>query len=248
MYGAAILGRFRSIVDKLARWVGERAKPGHAPVQPTQTFIFDRHSFGAGGTYLRTLRNPPVIAFDPAFRRSDLRSSVAGLEGSAPGTGLDLEIELVRRIAGDDVPLAGFLIYVWHCDADGAYSIFNRHDTNYLRGIVLTSETGTTHFETIFPGTYRGRAPHIHVEVYTDFSSMQAGEAPLLSERIYFPFELCKFVYTSSAVYKKSEAAFRPLHAETQNQLFGSSHIIAAMADIRGYTDRVRAFRKIVIQ
>jgi hypothetical protein len=35
----------------------------------------------------------------------------------------------------------------------------------WLRGIVQTDEDGIAEFETIVPGWYSGRAPHIHIKV-----------------------------------------------------------------------------------
>jgi protocatechuate 3,4-dioxygenase beta subunit len=70
--------------------------------------------------------------------------------------------------------LAGALVDIWHCDAEGNYSEYggtNMQHTNYtkvnfLRGRQTTDSAGAVTFSSIFPGWYSGRATHIHVHVY----------------------------------------------------------------------------------
>jgi protocatechuate 3,4-dioxygenase beta subunit len=70
--------------------------------------------------------------------------------------------------------LAGALVDIWHCDADGNYSEYGgtgMQSTNYtslhfLRGRQTTDSAGLVTFTSIFPGWYSGRATHIHVHVY----------------------------------------------------------------------------------
>ena len=38
-------------------------------------------------------------------------------------------------------------------------------DLTFMRGIVMTDREGMAIFETVYPGTYSGRTPHIHVKV-----------------------------------------------------------------------------------
>ncbi len=70
--------------------------------------------------------------------------------------------------------LAGALVDIWHCDAEGNYSEYggtSMQSTNYtsvhfLRGRQTTDSAGLVTFTSIFPGWYSGRATHIHVHVY----------------------------------------------------------------------------------
>ncbi|TGE06339.1 dioxygenase family protein [Hymenobacter fodinae] len=70
--------------------------------------------------------------------------------------------------------LAGALVDIWHCDAEGNYSEYGgtgMQSTNYqavhfLRGRQTTDSNGLVTFTSIFPGWYSGRATHIHVHVY----------------------------------------------------------------------------------
>ncbi len=70
--------------------------------------------------------------------------------------------------------LAGAIVDIWHCDAEGNYSEYGgtgMQSTNYqavhfLRGRQITDANGLVTFTSIFPGWYNGRATHIHVHVY----------------------------------------------------------------------------------
>ncbi|OUJ70455.1 dioxygenase family protein [Hymenobacter crusticola] len=70
--------------------------------------------------------------------------------------------------------LAGALVDIWHCDAEGNYSEYGgtgMQSTNYtgvhfLRGRQTTDANGQVVFTSIFPGWYNGRATHIHVHIY----------------------------------------------------------------------------------
>ena len=71
--------------------------------------------------------------------------------------------------------LAGALVDIWHCDAEGNYSEYGgtgMQSTNYqavhfLRGRQTTDASGQVKFTSIFPGWYSGRATHMHVHVYS---------------------------------------------------------------------------------
>lgn len=70
--------------------------------------------------------------------------------------------------------LAGVIVDIWHCDAEGNYSEYggsgmqatNYQSVHFLRGRQTTDANGLVTFTTIFPGWYNGRATHIHVHVY----------------------------------------------------------------------------------
>lgn len=74
--------------------------------------------------------------------------------------------------AGNETPIPGAKIEIWHADTDGAYhpqaggaaSDFSAEDLQ-LRGYVLTDSEGRYEFTTIYPGPYGGRTRHIHVRV-----------------------------------------------------------------------------------
>jgi protocatechuate 3,4-dioxygenase beta subunit len=94
------------------------------------------------------------------------------------GTPLKLQFTVVD--ATTCKPIKGAAVDIWHCDAGGIYSGFESASTGgppggnsgptdkhtFLRGIQLTGLRGRCHFQTVYPGWYRGRTVHIHVKVH----------------------------------------------------------------------------------
>ena len=68
-------------------------------------------------------------------------------------------------------------MYLWHCTADGNYSLYSSGITNqnYLRGVQVSDASGLVSFTSIFPGCYSGRWPHIHFEVYRSLALATSG-------------------------------------------------------------------------
>ena len=115
-----------------------------------------------GGSIINVLNQSGVV-------RSDIRSSFNGATGVAAGVPLTIKLQLVNANASC-ASLAGYAIYLWHCDRDGLYSLYSSGVTaqNYLRGVQETDSSGSLSFTTIFPGCYAGRMPHVHFEVYPE--------------------------------------------------------------------------------
>ena len=116
-----------------------------------------------------------------AFRR-DIRSDLDG-RNKQDGTDLDLQVTVVDT-AGK--AREGVAVYVWHCNADGAYSGYSAAMSNvdhgknsFLRGVQVTDKDGNAKFTTIVPGRYSGRAFHIHFEVW---DSKKLGSLMLTSQ------------------------------------------------------------------
>ena len=59
-------------------------------------------------------------------------------------------------------------MYLWHCNIDGAYSMYDQSisNENYLRGVQEADANGQVTFTTILPAAHSGRWPHIHFEIY----------------------------------------------------------------------------------
>lgn len=99
--------------------------------------------------------------------------------------------------------LANAIVDIWHCDAAGNYSEYggsqmqttNYTSVHFLRGRQVTDTSGLVTFTSIFPGWYSGRAPHIHVHVYS------ADGTSLLVTQIAFPTDICNTVYTTVTDY-----------------------------------------------
>jgi protocatechuate 3,4-dioxygenase beta subunit len=156
-------------------------------------------SNSAGGTVANALMLAGVV-------RSDIRSSIAGASGVAGGVPLTLILDLVNT-NGSCADLAGWAIYLWHCDREGRYSMYSAGVTaeNYLRGVQVTASDGTATFQTIFPGCYAGRMPHMHFEVYRSATTATAFSNKLRTSQIAFPTDICQTVYNTADGYSASQ-------------------------------------------
>jgi protocatechuate 3,4-dioxygenase beta subunit len=131
--------------------------------------------------------------------RSDIRSSFAGASGTAAGVPLTVTLTLVNT-NGSCAPLAGYAIYLWHCDALGRYSMYSSAiaDENYLRGVQVTDVDGQLTFTTIVPGCYSGRWPHMHFEVYRSEATATSFRNKLKTSQLALPQSVCETVYAQS--------------------------------------------------
>ena len=64
-------------------------------------------------------------------------------------------------------------------------------DVHFLRGRQKTDANGQVSFISIFPGWYRGRAPHIHVEI------LDSSENSIRVTQIAFPEDITDTVYAT---------------------------------------------------
>ena len=113
--------------------------------------------------------------------------------------GIPLMITIkIENINDSCAPLAGVLVDIWHCDAQGNYSEYNGQldgdftNKHFLRGRQTTDTNGDASFISIYPGWYPGRAPHLHLEIKT------AAGASLLITQTAFPEDISNTVYATS--------------------------------------------------
>lgn len=134
--------------------------------------------------------------------------------------GIPLVVQIqVQNKNNNCQPLAGVLVDVWHCDADGNYSEYggtgmqptDYTNAHFLRGRQTTDAEGKVNFVSIYPGWYRGRAPHIHLEV------LNSNSRSLLVSQIAFPEDI------SSTVYATSEYNGQADTANTRDNVFADS-------------------------
>jgi len=133
--------------------------------------------------------------------RRDIRSSIVTSTTTAPGVPLTLTLTLVNS-QKSCASLAGYAIYLWHCDRSGQYSMYSSGVTNenYLRGVQVTDSNGQVTFTTIFPACYAGRMPHIHFEVYASLAAATSTPASdqVRTSQIALPLAVCNAVYATT--------------------------------------------------
>lgn len=166
--------------------------------------------------------------------RSDIRSSVAPSGGTAAGIPLAVTLQLVNT-NGACASLAGYAIYLWHCDAFGRYSLYSSGVTNenYLRGVQATDGSGAATFTTIFPGCYSGRMPHIHFEVYRSTTTATSFSNKLKTSQLAFPVATCQDVYATSG-YTGSAAHLAAIGFSSDNVF--SDGVTTQLATVSGNT------------
>lgn len=145
-----------------------------------------------GGSIINVLKQAGVV-------RSDIRASFNGAAGVAAGVPLTIQLQLLNA-SGSCASLAGYAVYVWHCDRDGLYSLYSSGVTaqNYLRGVQETDSAGNLSFTTIFPGCYAGRMPHVHVEVYPSLAKAASASNRIKTSQFTFPLATLNAVYAAS--------------------------------------------------
>jgi protocatechuate 3,4-dioxygenase beta subunit len=166
--------------------------------------------------------------------RSDIRASLAPLSGTATGVPLTVRLTLVNT-ASSCASLAGYAIYLWHCDALGRYSMYSSGVTNqnYLRGVQVTDASGAVSFTTVFPGCYDGRWPHIHFEVYRSATTATSFSNKLRTSQLALTQASSAAVY-ATAGYTGSTANLARVSLATD----GSTSQLATMSGdtTSGYT------------
>lgn len=161
--------------------------------------------------------------------RSDIRPSFIGSTTIAPGVLMTITLTVVD-VNASCAPLAGYAVYLWHCDRSGNYSLYSAPAESYLRGVGVTDATGQVSFTTIFPGCYDGRWPHMHFEVFSSLANATSGRYAILTSQLALPSAVCSTVYTNASGYTSSITNFARASLNGDN-VFGdnTSAQIAAM-------------------
>jgi protocatechuate 3,4-dioxygenase beta subunit len=128
--------------------------------------------------------------------------------GPFPGDGTNgpdvLSESGVVNIDRGCAPLTDAAVYVWHCDRDGNYSMYqNASGANYLRGVQEVDANGVASFASIFPACYSGRWPHVHFEVYPSVADAKEGSNKLATSQLALPKDVCEAVYATNG-YQQS--------------------------------------------
>ena len=125
------------------------------------------------------------------------------MSGIAGGVPLNIALTIVS--ASTCAPLAGAAVYIWHCDREGRYSLYTQGVTNqnYLRGVQEADANGRVTFQSIYPGCYAGRWPHIHFEVYPNLSSATSVRNKTATSQIALPKSANDLVYATTG-YEQS--------------------------------------------
>ncbi len=173
---------------------------------------------------------------DARLDRSDIRSDPS-TGAVSEGVPLTLRFNVSRILAGSCSALAGALVDVWQCDADGVYSGVeddgapaSARNAKFLRGHRRTDSNGVARFTTIFPGWYRGRAVHVHFKVRTEVE----GRPYEYTSQIYFDEALIDRVHARAPYAARGRRA--TTNAEDRIFRNGGARLLAQVTEVEeGY-------------
>ena len=141
--------------------------------------------------------------------RSDIRPSFISSTTVATGVKVVLTLRVVN-VNATCAPLAGYAVYLWHCDRTGNYSLYGTSTPaeSYLRGVQVTDANGEVTFTTIFPAAYSGRYPHMHFEIFSSLANATGGRFAVLTSQLAMPTAACTVVFADTTTYPGSSTRF----------------------------------------
>ncbi|KAI0407947.1 Intradiol ring-cleavage dioxygenase, partial [Xylaria palmicola] len=158
------------------------------------------------------------------------------------GVPLHLDLQFVDLNTCEPIP-SGTLIDIWACNATGVYSGVSATgqgglDSTHGRGIQSTDEDGVVQFDTVVPGHYTGRTPHIHL--------MSTSGATLLPNNTYVsdsgtPSHIGQLFFDQDLITEVE--TFEPYASNTQALTLNSEDFIGigeATVDYDPFVDYVR--------
>lgn len=189
-----------------------------------------------GGPYPADGSNGVNVLTESGVVRSDIRSSFGGTSTTAEGVKVTIELAIFDMNGSDVAPYEGAAVYLWHCDREGRYSMYDSEiaDENYLRGVQAADADGKLTFTSIFPAAYPGRWPHMHFEVYKTAADAQKATNKLRTSQIALPEDACNLVYASSG-YEESASTMKQTTLDS-DMVFSDGHSLQ-MATVTGTVD-----------
>ena len=187
--------------------------PTPTPTSTTTTACIDDPTETAGpypadGTHTSSGSTSNALTVS-GIVRSDIRPSFISSTTIATGVKVVLTLRVVN-VNATCAPLAGYAVYLWHCDRTGNYSLYGTSTAaeSYLRGVQVTDANGEVTFTTIFPAAYSGRYPHMHFEVFSSLANATGGRYSVLTSQLAMPAAACTAVFADTTTYPGSATRF----------------------------------------
>ncbi|KAI1359497.1 Intradiol ring-cleavage dioxygenase [Xylaria arbuscula] len=166
----------------------------------------------------------------------------ADITDGQTGVPLHLDLQFIDLNTCEPIP-AATLVDIWACNSTGVYSGVSSQgqgglNSTHGRGIQSTDEDGVVQFDTIFPGHYTGRTPHIHM--------MTTSGATLLPNDTYVstsgvPSHIGQLFFDQDLIYETK--AIEPYASNAQSLTLNSGDgigISEATVDFDPFVDYVR--------
>ncbi len=185
------------------------------------------------GPYPGDGSNGPNVLSESGIVRSDLTSSFGTASGVAQGVPTTVKLKVFDLNGEAVTPLVGAAVYLWHCDREGRYSMYDDEISgeNYLRGVQEADADGNITFTTVFPACYAGRWPHMHFEVYESLARATGAADKLRTSQLALPQDVCDDVYATDG-YEQSVENLAQLSLETDG-IFSDGYSLQ-MAKVTG--------------
>lgn len=122
------------------------------------------------------------------------RRDVTGGQRGAP-----LRLRLRVQDAATCRPLPRADVEIWHANAAGDYSGVQGDAHAWLRGHQVADANGIAVFDTVYPGWYTGRTPHVHVKVHAGGRTVHTGQ-------LFFPDRVSRVVYARGVYAPRGDA------------------------------------------
>jgi protocatechuate 3,4-dioxygenase beta subunit len=174
---------------------------------------------------------------DEKLNRADIRSDPT--DGSLKeGALLTLTINVSSITRGSCGPLAGAIVDLWQCDAEGVYSdakdtrYFDTSGKKFLRGYQITDRNGAATFITIYPGWYPQRTPHIHYKIRSPES---AGSSYEFVGQMYFDEGVNDRVFSNPPYAARGKRTVSNLTDRIYNSDGGRQSMLAVRQAKDGY-------------
>lgn len=137
----------------------------------------------------------PEVTEGPYWVENRLtRRDVTGGQRGAP-----LRLRLRVQDATTCRAIGGADVEIWHANAAGDYSGVQGNTRRWLRGHQRADAAGVVLFDTVYPGWYSGRTPHIHLKVHAGGTVVHTGQ-------LFFPERVSRFVYARGVYAPRGQA------------------------------------------
>ncbi|KAJ1684131.1 hypothetical protein LUZ63_020700 [Rhynchospora breviuscula] len=205
---------------------GSGTRPAGGPGAVSQSGLDDGDiPEETAGPYPGDGSNGPDVLSQSGIVRSDITRSFGDASGVAEGVPLSIALRVYDNDGEEMTPYAGAAVYLWQCDAQGRYSLYDSEieDENYLRGVQVADAEGRITFTSIVPACYDGRWPHLHFEVYGSVADATTASDRLRTSQIAFPEDVARTVYTTADGYDGSADNLEKVSLDS-DMVFGDGH------------------------
>lgn len=187
----------------------------------------------------------PYPNIDPLERR-DLRANSRGNTSLKPGAALTLRLR-VHDVENGCAAIPGAVVDIWSADAVGnyaGYAPFGTQGQDFCRGYQRTDANGQAEFLTLFPGSYAGRALHIHFSIQSQARNLRPNDdgrnlPDVFVAQLYFAASTADEVFASYPIYQQGARRTPNESDSIYRSDAGNTYIVAVTKTANGYVGEI---------